>query len=140
MKQSKECNKLFFETGDILSHKYGFDGIAAFIPCGLTAFRVQCEDFIKNDISNLIMILDRNENNKIYDITEVGNMVYSTLNSLYSKGAKSIGMNSIRTTLGAGLSEKEVAKNCIKWIQDNNPIDFKIVLIDLRGGFERYCI
>lgn len=139
MIQSANSDRLFFKSGDLFSLDNGFNGIAAFIPCGLTAFRLNCKKFIQNNPPNIVMVVDMNKNNKIYDIAEVRGMVFSALDSLYSNGANFIGMNGICTHERAGLSEQKVAESCLDWLNNHTDSNVKIVLVDLRGGFERYC-
>ena len=138
--QSSQSDRLSYMTGDLFSLDNHFDGIAAFVPCGLTSFRADCERFIEMDTPGIVMIADLNKGNKIYSIVDVDRMVTNSLDALSQHGAKRIGMNGIRTDLGSGPSEKAVAQSCLQWLNAHPDTDIHITLVDKRGGFINNCI
>lgn len=137
--QSTHSDKLFYMTGDLFSPDNHFDGIAAFVPAGASGFGFACKHFIQQDAPGIVMIADLNKENRIYRLSDVDNMVVQALNALCQHGVKSIGMNGIRTDLGAGPSEQAVARSCARWLQSNPNEEIKITLVDKRGGFIKYC-
>lgn len=130
--------RLFVEHGDLFDLENGFDGIAAFVPCGLTCFRHECERFIRRDPLGIVMTLDENPTNKIFDVRDVEPKVFAAMNMLVSKGVTRIGMNGIRTT---GASEQTIVFACDKWLRLHNTShpNVTITLVDRRNSFRHWA-
>lgn len=122
----------------MFSLKNGFDGIAAFVPCGLTAFRVAFKSFVQSNPSGIVMVADENSQNRIYDEIDVKHMVFEALNMLVRYGVKNIGMNGIRIK---GNSEQIIMNVCCEWLKkygdENNEVS--ITLVDLRNSFRSWA-
>jgi len=139
MTQSPIDPRLYYETGNLFSPDYGFDGLAVFVPSGLTGFRIAFKQFVEENRSDIVAVADTNENHRIYTIDEVPTMVHKALTMLLEHHAVRIGMNAIRTTRGAGPSEKAVIDATSSWLEKHKDLsNIQIVLVDLRGGFEKY--
>lgn len=151
--------KISFINGSIFeTERYGLDTIIVFIPCGLTAIRGDCYDFVKK-MESLIethkefylyqiktkdrntnleyVLMDKNPSNIIYDLKDVRVMVDYTLGTLNKLGSSYIGMNGIRTS--NSNSESLLVREVENWMNTNEHNFQHIYFIDKRDGFNKYA-
>lgn len=130
--------QLFVEHGDLFDLSNDFDGIAAFVPCGLTAFRCECDRFIEKDPPGIVMVADLNPHHHIYRDDDVMGMVHQAVDTLVRHGATRIGLNGIRTD---GFSEHAIIDACVRWLRkygERFP-HVTLTLVDLRNSFRSWA-
>ena len=150
--------KINFFRGSIFQpERFKLDAIAVFIPAGLTAIRMNCENFVKqfekptekheefflyktnynNDTLNSLrcVIVYKNTSQKIYDSCDVSGMISDTLGRFSKLGVRRIGMNGIRTS--SGIPELLIVSEVKSWLINNDNNFKEIRFIDLRGGFNK---
>ena len=155
---SKKNVKINFVKGSIFeTEKYKLDAIIVFIPCGLTALRMNCYRFVKlfgepieengdfilyqNNSGNKVIdslkyvLINKNNSNTIYKFLDVSDMVFYSLNKLSRLGVKNIGMNGIRTD---DYQQERIIVDEVKvWINGSRHGFKEIHFIDLRDGFNK---
>jgi hypothetical protein len=150
--------KINYVKGSIFETElHGLDAIIIYIPCGLTAIRIDSYNFIKqfgepiNQDGEFFLyqnklkgkrhqgldyvLIDRNKSNKIYNITHMRLLVDYTLNKMSKLGVKNIGMNGIR--IRGGNPELLLVKEVKSWLVNNENNFKEIYFIDLRDGFNK---
>ena len=129
------------------------EGIAIFIPCGLTAIRVEASQFLSGlekveAIAGGIFIYNNiataqtiaafpNSRNTMLNVEQAGNIVCRVLSIMASRSVKSIAMNGIRfaSQNHDSLQEHELVRWVMEWCL-NMPNKFeKITFVGKRGGF-----
>ena len=147
----------FFKGSIFQQERFKLDAIAVFIPAGLTAIRMNCENFVKqfekptekheefflyktnynNDTLNSLryVIVYRNTSHKIYDSCDISGMISDTLGRFSKLGVRRIGMNGIRTS--SGIPELLIVSEVKSWLINNDNNFKEIYFIDLRGGFNK---
>jgi hypothetical protein len=80
---------------------------------------------------------DLNLGHRIEDIEEIPFMVEKSLEALTKLGARSIGMNAIRTHSHARASEQALIQAVSEWVAQNDDMVSTVYLIDKRGGFQK---
>ena len=146
-----------FVAGSILDvRSLGVQGVAIFLPTGLTAFRWQAKDFVvknckledkKNGLEYLRcegpesgalsrMVYDPNKGNRLYLKSEIEIELQNAMEYFETAGVESVAINGFRTA-GDGAADtveavrfwaEHHARSCIR----------RIVLVDKRGDFERF--
>ena len=119
-------SKINAVKGDLFDPLLGLDGYAAFVPCGLTAFRWEAKNFVNCDKKCVPVFYEENPRNLLYTPEQARNMVFRALNYLYKNGARNIGMNGIRLGDGSPYSEDVTYRAAKDWC-DANP--YKVVQI-----------
>lgn len=140
--------------GSIFSLSYDdADGVAVFIPCGLTAFRMDFHRFIssaecvrravdgisvyKKTGTGQTVVAFENPANAMISMDEAKRIVESVLETMAQFSVKRIAMNGIRFAAEnrSSWQERELVKWALDWCRVNeNGFDF-ITFVDLRGGF-----
>ena len=129
------------------------DGLAIFIPCGLTAIRVDYERFIssaehvrkagngmavyKNTQTGQMIVAWENPQNEIPGIADAKRMVEAVLEIMKECSVKRVAMNGVRFAVDNQMSwqERELFSWVSGWCQANRNAFERITLVDLRGGF-----
>lgn len=135
--------------------EYGADGLIVFVPCGLTAMRVEWSDFggklgePDGRIGDCVLFENRANwklvigfENIPYSVffDEVQTKVVASLQLLQQKGVKNVAMNGLRIDMMVNELSKERSEQklvtCVKsWCQMHPSVFESIAFFDLRGGF-----
>ncbi len=141
--------------GSIFSLSYDdADGVAVFIPCGLTAIRMDFHRFIssaecvrravdgisvyKKAGTGQTVVAFENPANVMISMDDAKRIVESMLGTLAQFSVKRIAMNGIRFAAAnqSSWQERELVKWVLDWCNTNtNGFEF-ITFVDLRGGFD----
>ena len=137
------------------ANEYGADGLIVFIPCGLTAMRVEWSDFrgklgepderigdcvLFQNRANWKLVIGFENIPYSYSLDEVQAKVVASLQLLQQKGVKNVAMNAVRIDMTANdlaneRSEQQLV-TCVKnWCQMHPSVFESIAFFDLRGGF-----
>ena len=141
--------------GSIFSLSYDdADGVAVFVPCGLTAIRMDFQSFIsstecvhkantginvykKADTGQTVVAFE-NPANIMISMDEAKHIVESVLETMAQFSIRRIAMNGIRFAAEdqSSWQERELVKWVLDWCHINaNGFEF-ITFVDLRGGFD----
>ncbi len=140
--------------GSIFSQSYDdADGVAVFVPCGLTAIRMDFRRFIssaecihkagnginvyKKAETRQTVVAFENPANVMISKDDAKCIVESVLGTLAQLSVKRIAMNGIRFAAEdqSSWQERELVKWVLDWCHANaNGFEF-ITFVDLRGGF-----
>ena len=129
------------------------DGVVVFIPCGLTAIRMDFRRFISSaecihKASNGINVYKKvetgqtvvafeNHANAMISMCDARRIVESALGTMAQLSVKRIAMNGIRFAVEnqSSRQERELVKWVLDWCRANaNGFEF-VTFVDLRGGF-----
>ncbi len=140
--------------GSIFSQSYDeADGVAVFVPCGLTAIRVDFRRYISSaecvhKTSNGINVYKKaetgqtvvafeNPSNVMISMDDAKRIVESALETLVQFSVKRIAMNGIRFAEAnqSSWQERELVKWVLDWCQANVNGFECTTFVDLRGGF-----
>lgn len=137
--------------GSIFLHNA--DGVAVFVPCGLTAMRMnfdryisfaECVDETSNGINvyrkaktGQTIVAFENPENDMISMDDAKRIAESVLETLAQFSVKRIAMNGIRFASDnqSSWQERELVKWVLDWCQANANGFESITFIDLRGGF-----
>lgn len=150
--------EISFIKGSIFeTEQYGLDAVMVFIPCGLTAIRCDCVNFIKKygepiaqfkdfflyqnkttDKNTRLkyILLDRNPSNRIYDTQDLREIVDFSFGLISKLNVHIIGLNGIRTS--SYPSEFYLVREVEVWLLINNHNFQHIYFIDKRDGFNKH--
>ena len=137
------------------AEEYGADGLIVFVPCGLTAMRVEWSDFrerlgepderigdcvLFENRANWKLVIGFENIPHSFSLDEVQTKVVASLQLLQQKGVKNVAMNGVRIDMAANELAKERSEQklvtCVKsWCQMHPSVFESIVFFDLRGGF-----
>ena len=128
-------------------------GIAIFIPCGLTAIRIEASKFLSGlekveALADGVFIYNNiamaqtiavfpNRRNTMWNKEQAEYIVSRTLSIMASRSVKCIAMNGIRFASQNHDSRQERELVCwvIEWCRDSPNKFEKITFVDKRGGF-----
>lgn len=137
--------------GSIFLHNA--DGVAVFVPCGLTAMRMNFDRYISfaecvDEASNGINVYRKaktgqtivafgNPENIMVSMDDAKRIAESALETLAQFSVKRIAMNGIRFASDnqSSWQERELVKWVLDWCQANANGFESITFVDLRGGF-----
>jgi hypothetical protein len=143
-------------TGSVLDRSLA-EGIAVFIPEGLTAINPDANDFFQQVTGRapagafefaavrsgegqlkFLCLVDNNER-KINSIDDMRSQIEEVLNAFAGKGVKSIAMNGIRCdNRDQTIRPEKYQRQFVEEYLAKHPGVFeKIILVDARGGFDR---
>lgn len=168
--QSNEANdppkgpSIHLDTDDIFDslRRNAFQGVALFVPLGLTAFRVEVSDFVKKNgvplsengvikvfgvesekIASLVRIIEvQPPRFKPFCKKDVDAIIKKTLDVFEEAGCTTIGMNGIKIdeddrSRNRFLSEQTTLDAVRNWGRQHSHSTIRdIYLVDKRGGFE----
>ncbi len=144
--------EIISKQGDLFSEDQ-VEGIAVFIPCGLTAIRVDAREFVQRKAGQRILengiypsiyggpvkyiVISTDEAENLEDMQK---QLFSALELFRQKNLRSIAMNGIRCDNRPDESirpEKYQRAFLEAWMNAHPDVFDKITLVDLRGGFNR---
>ena len=155
--EEKMPTTIHAKTGSILDHSLA-EGIAVFIPEGLTAIKPDAQDFFKQmcgkkmegafsfapvstqegKLKYLYMV--DNSERRITSLEDMQNQIYKVLDEFARLGVKSVAMNGIRfdERPDRNIRPEQYQRRMIEEYSAAHPEVFdEILLVDLNGGFER---
>ena len=145
-------------TGSIFeAEDNSVEGVAVFIPCGLTGIRCDAErylmpfgDPLKQDkgiaiyrkaalCRNFTVLCDWNYTHKRYSVSSLSELVDSALNLFGEMNVRRIAMNGIRLECqnNGNISESFVMRTAMAWCSLHDRTFEQIDFVDMRGGFGR---
>ena len=146
--------KLTGTTGSIFDIDSSIaEGIAIFIPCGLTAIRTEASQFLSglekvgaiagggliynNMATAQTITVFPNRRNTMWDKEQARYIVSQTLSIMASRSVKCIAMNGIRfvSQNHDSRQERALVRWIIEWCHDSADKFEKITFVDKRGGF-----
>ncbi len=143
-------------TGSVLDRSLA-EGIAVFIPEGLTAINPDAKDFFRQTVGKApagtfdiaavtasegklkFLCLADNSERKINSINDMRSQIEEVLNAFAGKGVKSIAMNGIRCdNRDKSIRPEQYQRQFVEEYLAKHPGVFeKIILVDARGGFDK---
>lgn len=158
-----QLTRIHLTTGDLFDiRRYGFQGVALFVPAGLTAFRVLSSDFVKaygkplsvssplevfrvesNEVAPLVRIVRAaNPRQKSFAKEDISLLVERAFSAFEDAGCTTVGVNGFRIegddrSQNQFRSEQETLNTVRQWVATHSRTTIRdIYLVDLRGGFE----
>ena len=155
--EEKMPTTILAKTGSILDPSLA-EGIAVFIPEGLTAIKPDAQDFFKlmcgkkmegafsfapvstpeGKLKYLYMV--DNSERRITSLDDMKKQIYAALDEFARSGVKSVAMNGIRfdDRPDRNIRPEQYQRRMIEEYSAAHPEVFdEILLVDFRGGFER---
>ena len=145
------------KTGSILDPSLA-EGIAVFIPQGLTAIRPEAEDFFEQmcgkkaegafsfvpvskpgEKLKYLCLVDNTER-QIASVDEMRSQIHKALDAFARQGIRSVAMNGIRfdDRPDKATRPEEYLRRMVEEYTAAHPESFEeIILVDFRGGFEK---
>ncbi len=155
--------RIHLTNGDLFDvRRYGFQGVALFVPAGMTAFRVLASDFVKvygkplsvsdslevfrvesDDVAPLVRIVRAaNQRKRFFAKEDIGHLVERAFSAFEDAGCTNVGMNGFRIEgddrpQNQFRSEQETLDAVRQWVATHSRTTIRdIYLVDKRGGFE----
>lgn len=145
------------KTGSILDPSLA-EGIAVFIPQGLTAIKSDAEDFFEQMYGKKAkgafsfvpvskpgeklkyLCLVNNAERQIASVDEMRSQIHKVLDEFARQGVRSVAMNGIRfdDRPDKAVRPEEYLRGIVEEYSAAHPESFEeIILVDFRGGFEK---
>lgn len=159
----QQPTRIHLTTGDLFDvQRYGFQGVALFVPAGMTAFRVLASDFVKacgkplsvsgplevfrvesDDVAPLARIVRAaNPRQKSFAKEDIGLLVERAFSAFEDAECTIVGMNGFRLegddrSQNQFRSEQATLDAVRQWVATHPRTTIRdIYLVDKRGGFE----
>ena len=155
--------RIHLTTGDLFDvRRHEFQGVALFVPAGLTAFRVLASDFVKaygkplsvsgplevfrvesDDVAPLVRIVRAaNPRQRSFAKGDIGLLVERAFSAFEDARCTTVGMNDFRIegddrSQNRFRSEQETLDVVRQWVATHSRTTIQdIYLVDKRGGFK----
>ena len=141
------------------AESHGAEGVAIFVPCGLTALRCELPKYMmpfglpigeekaftifhsERQTGPLTVLCDENRNMSLYPARGIPMLLDMALSIFQRYGIRKIAMNGIRVYWPQGvqdrghLAEAYLVDNVVYWLETHSHNFESIDFVDLRGGF-----
>jgi hypothetical protein len=133
--------------------KLGLEGVAIFVPSGMTFIRPYTEYFIDHYLellrdkgflalyrirnNNKFVFIDQNRSNQSIDEVSAKQSIDRILKWFANNGVRKIGMNGIKLSHSTLIPEVWLYREVKHWTSINKNDFEEICFVDLRGGFNK---